>query len=736
MRVSQGSVERRLRCAWCGWLLVVAGCASESPPTAEPRVESGAASSAEGSVSSAEGSASSAEGSASSAEGSASSAEGSASSAEGSASSAEGSVSSAEGSASSAEGSASSAEGATAESAAGVGGADSGTSSAFVLGNALEPFDPPSREALEALEWVDNPVRDALADLRGKQAESGPPAVTASAALTLRNDGPESNAKILDALSRTAPADGTGVDYEATFVRHVAGDLKSTNPLFISSVTEFEYEGLTGVGFLSFDRDFNYFAPSQTVTSWQTTSDGMIDKIVIRPDLTWSDGRPVTAHDVEFTFKLIMTNHDELVIPAVRQGADQLKAVKAYDDRTIVYFHKEALATSRPNLIFPVVPKHVYETTAPEDPSLKKSPRHRELEDRPVVAGAYELSRRVRGQEFVVRRREAYFLPAGEQVRPKPYFAEIRVKAIEDMNTALLALKTGDIEEMTLRPEQWESQTSGDDFYDKNTKVTALEWTTFHFVWNVRSNYFEDRRVRWAMAYAMDYRELLETICRGLYKQGRGNFHPESWMFPRNGPEPLVQDLDKAEDLLDEAGWDDSDGDGVRDKEIDGKLVPFEFSLMTYQTDTGLQTATLLKECLDRIGIVCNVKPTEFTVMTQKLMDHEFDASMGGWGTSTDPYSNENIFGTGQNRNYGQYSNPEVDRLFYQGQREFDRAKRAEIYGKIHSLLWDDQAYLWLFYRNSFYAFNKKLRGYNFSPRGPYDYSPGFGSIYVPEALP
>ncbi len=64
-------------------------------------------------------------------------------------------------------------------------------------------------------------------------------------------------------------------------------------------------------------------------------------------------------------------------------------------------------------------------------------------------------------------------------------------------------------------------------------------------------------------------------------------------MFPKNPPELMKQNLDKAEDLLEEAGWTDSDGDGVRDKEINGQLVPFEFQLMTSQTETGIQTATL-----------------------------------------------------------------------------------------------------------------------------------------------
>jgi peptide/nickel transport system substrate-binding protein len=207
------------------------------------------------------------------------------------------------------------------------------------------------------------------------------------------------------------------------------------------------------------------------------------------------------------------------------------------------------------------------------------------------------------------------------------------------------------------------------------------------------------------------------------------------WAFPKEGaPAPYRQDLDKAEDLLDAAGWKDSDGDGIRDKLIDGRRVPFEFTMLTYQTESGIQAATLMKECLGKIGIICNVKPTEFTVLQDSEQKHKYEAAMGGWSSSPDPDSAYNIWVTNEGRNYGQYSNKRIDELFEQGRREFDRDKRAAIYGEIHKLLWEDQPYTWLFYRNSFYAFSKKLRGYNFCPTGPYIYDPGIFTPYKPAA--
>ncbi len=614
--------------------------------------------------------------------------------------------------------------------------ADAAANKPFRLGDLVEPFDPPPLTEIDkTAQWIDRPVLDGAEHLRQQLAASGPPPVTVEEALALRNDSPENNEKIKATLGRLAPADGAGVDFDATWVRHVSGDLKSSNPIFISSQTEFEYQSLTalnGGALLNYDRDLEYFASQATIVSWQTSKDQMIDKFVLRDDLTWSDGKPLTAYDFEFAFQVIMT--DAVPVLALRQNMIQVRWVKAYDNQTLVVFFKEPFATNTENMAnFPAFPKHVYEKSIAEDPTMARSEEHSNLEDHPVVGGPYELVKRARNQEFVLRRRESYYMHDGKQVRPKPYFAEIRVKVIEDYNTALLALKAGQIEEMMLRPEQWESQTVGDDFYARNTKVTAVEWTEFHLTWNLKSPFFSDARVRQAMSWALDYNELLNTICQGLYQPCRGPYHPTSWMFPQDGPEPYHQDLTKAAALLDEAGWTDSDGDGIRDKEINGRLVPFEFTLLTYQTETGVQAAALMKSCLDQLGIVCNVKPTEFTVLVDSQQQHKFEAAMGGWGAGNDPDTSANMYATDEGRNYGHYSNPRVDQLFEQGRRETDHEKRKAIYGEIHNLLWKDQPYTWLFNRNAFFAFSKKLRGYDFAPTGPFYFDPGINGIFTAE---
>jgi peptide/nickel transport system substrate-binding protein len=446
----------------------------------------------------------------------------------------------------------------------------------------------------------------------------------------------------------------------------------------------------------------------------------------------WNDGEPITAHDIAFTYQVIMD--PRVPVPAVRSGTDQMQSVHAYDTRTVVFFHKEPLATNVWNINFPVLPKHVYEKTWEEDPTLKDSPEHVKLEEKPVSGGPYEILSRKRGQEIVLRRRANWSTVKGRVVREEPYFKDIRFRIIEDPNTALLALKSGEIDEMILQPEQWTTQTVDDDYYQLNTKATAPEWVSFHFAWNIGTPFFADRRVRRAMSYAFDHDRMLEKICLGLYEPCGGNFAPGSWMAGPKRLEPYKQDLDKAEALLDEAGWTDHDNDGIRDKEIDGQIVPFEFALLVNQQPFRIAICTLLKENLEQIGVIANVRPVEVTAMQEMMQKKNFQACFSGWGSGTDPDTSENIWKTGEMRNYCGYSNPEVDRLFAEGRRELDRSRRAEKYARIQEILYDDQPYTWLFWRNSFYGFSKRLRGYAFSPRGPYHYSPGSGSLWKPRA--
>jgi peptide/nickel transport system substrate-binding protein len=600
------------------------------------------------------------------------------------------------------------------------------------------PFNPPAtlEELDKTVEWEDQPVRDFMRLFEEHWAKTKP-LTTIADALKLKNNNATNNDKILNALGRP-PVNEKDANWNARITRHLLGDINSPNPIMQDSTHEADIAPLHSSALINFDWTLTPAADADVVASWQSSKDRMFDKFVLRKDLTWSDGKPVTAHDVAFSYKTIMD--DRIPVPSVRQQVDQLHGVVAYDDSTVVIFHKQPLATNVWNMEFPFIPKHIYEPLFAQLgkigwEKLLQQPEYQKYEVTPLSSGAYKMVSRTHNQEIVFKRREDWYMHDGKQVRDKPYFEEIRFRVITDPNTALLSLMSGGIDEYEIHQEQWESQTSGADFYEKNTKVRGVEWTYFYFGWNNNSPsapFFKEQKVREAMAYAFDYQEMFDKLLFGLCEPCTGIDNPTSWMAPKTPLKPYHQDQEKAEKLLDEAGWVDSDGDGIRDKMVNGKRVKFEFTMLVRNDPERVRICELMKFNLEQIGVRCNVRPLEATALLDSLLKLEFEAEFGGWVAGADPDTSENIWATKYipNRNFLQYSNTQVDQLFEQGRKEFNREKRAEIYGKICEIIYRDQPCTFLYWRNSFYGFNNQLRGYMLSPLGPFHYAPGFQSIW------
>jgi peptide/nickel transport system substrate-binding protein len=591
-----------------------------------------------------------------------------------------------------------------------------------------EGWTPPSREELEKEAWTDGRLTDPLTVGRERIAQVKP-AISVADALALKNNGREDNAKIAEALAQY-PASDDDVDWDATMNRFDQAPT-TLNPMLASSRYENDMS-LSTASPWNFDYNLGRFADADVTKRWRHSE--KMDLIELRDDLTWDDGTPFTAYDIEFSYHVVMD--PKVPVPAQRTGASQLKWVKAYDARTVVYFHKEALPSNVWNVSFSILPKHIYEHSLSDDPSLTKSDWHVYWNRNPLASGPYRVKEWLTGQQIVFERRDAYYEKDGNRIRPKPYFKQVRFRLIEDANAALLALKKGELDEMILAPQQWARQTDDDDFYKYATKVRGPEWTYSFVGWNERpvpdKPFFKDKRVRKALALAFDQDEVLKKVMFDLYDPCTGPFHPAS-PWGATTRKPITQNADEAEKLLDEAGWKDG-GDGVRAK--DG--VRFEFTISVPMGGIGDKIAAVLKQNLKDVGIVMNIKMIEWATYQTQVQDHEFEACTMSWGSGTDPDTSRNIWLTEmydktKGRNSVGYSNSHVDELFEQGRHELDPAKRSRIYQEINDAIFEDQPYLFICYRATLWAFSKDMRGYNFSPRGPFGYGPGLASMWKPK---
>ena len=598
-----------------------------------------------------------------------------------------------------------------------------------------ESFEPPASldELIAAHEWTEIPVVDGYAELAEQKPTTAE--VDLAAATGMANDSAEANETLVRAFG-ALPASDDEVDYEAEIRFAWGADAKTANPILGSSVYDFELAGFTGIGLWGLSQNLDTYPSADTVESYRRSDDALVDLFVLRDDLFWSDGEPVTAGDIAFTFRTIL--NPEVPAVAVRSGTDELVDVVAYDDRTVAFFHESTKATNAANTNFSIIPKHIFAESMKADPTLKNSAEHVAYEKDPVVAGPYRIRSRVIGQEIVLERRPEYFEVDGQAVRKKPHFKTIRIRIIEDQNTRLLALKKGDVDYLEpLTPDQWDGQTDSDEFYARNTKLSGEEWVYFYFGWNNESPFFRDRRVRLAMSLAFDHDEFQRTIGKGLFRPGIGTTPEAAWWAPQTMPEPLSQDLDAAEKLLAEAGWEDTNDDGTLDK--DGREFVFT---MPYSSGAKVSEAAvgLLRSNLAQIGIRLNPKPTEFTVLQQRARDHEFDAMFAGWGTGADPDSGKNIWTTRAietgGRNYVNFRNEAVDRLYELGIYELDRERRGRLYGRIAEIIWAEQPYTFIYYRSTFVGMSNRLRGITFSPRGPLGFSGGFEGLWKPKQAP
>jgi peptide/nickel transport system substrate-binding protein len=587
---------------------------------------------------------------------------------------------------------------------------------------------PPTLAALDRqVTWVDRPVRDPYALERERDAGE-PAAGTVAEAIALPNDGPDANARILAALTRPKPA-GVPAAVERA-VRRIAADVGSLNPVRAETQADFDLLGLAGLDLFGFDRGLAPFANADTVTSWSTSADGLVDKVVIRSDLVWSDGTPVSARDVAFSWRLLVD--PRVPARAFRDAAARLRGVHAYDERTVVFFHAEPLATNAWNIDFPLLPSHVYAPTWEADPTLVESSAHAARESRPVTGGPYEVAERTPGREIVLRRRPGWSVVRGRKVREPAPIPEIRLTVVEDPAAALAALGSGAVDEAALEPDEWVAAAADTAFAERAARVVTPEWRSVQIAWSLDTPLFADKRVRRAMGYAIDRSRLLDTVCHGLAAPPTGIFAPGSWAASRGRLEPARQDLATAEALLDEAGWVDRDGDGVRDRDVAGRLVPFAFTLHCDRQPFRMEVCRVVRECLARVGVNCTVRSVEPRELHDLLRARRFEAALVSWGTGIDPDSAESLWCGGGAQNYSGYANAEVDRLFAEGRRERDRERRAETYARIQAIVSEDQPSTWLFWRQDYQGFSRALAADLFDLRGALHWSPGLSTAWKP----
>ncbi len=527
------------------------------------------------------------------------------------------------------------------------------------------------------------------------------------------------------------PEDVSRIATEETLFLQLDGSPNTLNPFFVSSMYDFTVvDTLYAIPF-TFDKDMQWMLNDDMAESLEESDDHTTFILKIKPGLTWNDGHPVTAHDIVYSWQQILD--PDVPCQTQKPTVEPIKECVAIDDLTVKYVQPEPLATRHWNLVFPIIPKHIFEKDKENHPDLKTGDYYNAQSRNPVGNGPYRLVEWKENDRVIVERWDDY---KGE----KPYFKRIVFRIIPDKKMTLLTFEKGQIHAIEqLSPQQFALETNTEAFAKVGYKAWASQWLFAYIGWNMDGSnpFFADKRVRTAMTHALNIPLILDKVYYNLATACCGVYHPNSWMY---NPEVKLLDYDlaKARVLLDAAGWLVDADDGWRYKDINGKKVLFDFTLLTPQgSPTAPQIAAILQEDLKRVGIRMETRTLEWSAFLEKVRKHEFQAETAAWGTGTDPDTGWNLWRTDQyetGRNYVGYSNARIDELFEQGRREFDVEKRKRIYQDIHKTLYDDQPYTWIYNRPVLAAINKRIGGVQFSPRGIYNFYPSFYKWWIPAA--
>ncbi|UCE98581.1 MAG: peptide-binding protein [Planctomycetota bacterium] len=416
----------------------------------------------------------------------------------------------------------------------------------------------------------------------------------------------------------------------------------------------------------------------------EVSDDGIEITVTLKANIWFSDGVPVTADDVVFTYETIM--NPGVDAPNIRNYYENFKEVVKIDERTVKFILNEVYWKTLESVgIFEVLPKHIYEFEDPEAFNSRRS--------NPIGSGPYVFEKWDVGQQVVLRRNENYW---GKKAK----LEKLIFRFITNPTAALQALRAHEVDFYEPTSEQF-AEMSADEEFKKEFKILSY-WEPsggYAFIgWNLVRSFFQDGRVRLAMTHILNRQEMVEHLLRGYGTVVTGPFYIHGRQSDPN-VKPWSYAPEKAKLLLDEAGWVDTDGDGIRDK--DGVAFRFKYSYPPGGTATE-RIAKLMKDEAAKVGIEVIPDPVEWSIFVERLNKREFDAVTLMWGGTieSDPYQiwhSSQIKGRGNN--FISFTNAEADAIIEEARRTLDEKKRYHLYHKLHRLLHEEQPYTFLFAR-------------------------------------
>jgi peptide/nickel transport system substrate-binding protein len=518
-----------------------------------------------------------------------------------------------------------------------------------------------------------------------------------------------------DRAAEPVVAEG-GPAYGDTLVEGSIGDISGLIPNITSDSASHDIGSLIYSNLVRTDKDLRL--EGELAERWEVSKDEMTITFHLRKGVRWHDGEELTADDVDFTYRYMI---DPKTPTAYAESFRQIKRAQVVDRYTYRVTYEKPYAPALLSWGMWILPRHILEAPWKAGVDLRTTQQNRH----PTGSGAYLFKEWKTGEKVVLEANHEYF-------EGRPYLHRVVYRIIPDPSTTFLELKAKNIDMAGLTPIQYRRQTDYPAFHKAFNKYEYLANGYAYLGFNLLDPRFQDQRVRRAIAYAINKQEIIEGVLLGLGRPAVGPYKPGTWWY-RDDIQPFPFDPERAQALLAEAGWRDSNGDGILDR--DGK--PFSFTVRTNQGNlVRQQTAEIIQRRLRAVGIDVKIHIVEWAAFINTFIKRkDFEAIILGWGLGLDPdqYDIWHSSKTGPDElNHISYKNPKVDALLEAGRRTFDEAKRKAIYGEFQEIMADEQPVIFLYVPEALPVVSSRVQGIEPAPAG---ISYNFTKWYVPANL-
>jgi peptide/nickel transport system substrate-binding protein len=450
-----------------------------------------------------------------------------------------------------------------------------------------------------------------------------------------------------------------------------------------------------------------------TVQNGDVTKDGRTLIYRLRHNVKWQDGQPLTCADLKFTWQVVMNPSTNAVST---EGYRDIRDIDCSNPYVAVVHMKRLYApyiqelwSSDSNV--PILPQHILVKYNDKNGSIN----HASYNAKPVGSGPFQVVEWIRGSHIRLHANPNYFLG-------KPKLNDILISFIPNENTMETQIRSHEIDLM--------ANGTGVNWpryarlaAEKKNGVTAMPVDSLTFdniVFNTRSAILSDRRVRIALAYALNKREIVAKIYHGAAFIAQTDDHPRySWAYNGNLVGPRY-DLQRAKNILNSAGWKPGP-DGIRTK--NGRRLEFTFTAAAEST-LSRAVQTLVQQQWREAGVQADVKNFDATALFANgnagiIASGRYDAAIYGYGSAPDPddstlYSSEDLAPRGQNVSL--WENARATQALRDGLNTLDLNRRKRDYTVVQEELLKDVPVIIIAYRKDIYVFNKDLQNFYPSP--------------------